>query len=359
MKIIAAAILLLSGFSTAHAGSWSAERAAAYLDQRAAWWADWKPASRDQGTFCISCHTTLPYALSRPALRMPLGERGPSPVEHRLLENVRKRVRLWADVQPFYTDAQRGAPKSLESRGTESVLNALILASYGEPAARLSDDTQRAFANMWDMQLRTGDLRGAWPWLNFHNQPWEAPDSQFWGACLAAIAVGMAPADYRSLPEIEENIKLLSGYLAREADSQSLLNRLVALWASSSIEGALTPAQRKSIIAELIPRQHSDGGWSTTSLLASSWQRHDGTPLEVKSDAYATGLAAFVLERSGINRADPVIEHALSWLAQNQDPAGLFPAYSPNKQRDPNSDPGRFMSDAATAFSVLALTHGH
>jgi hypothetical protein len=51
------------------------------------------------------------------------------PNERRLLDNVTTRVRLWKEVAPFYTDADRGAYKTVESRGTESVLNALILAS--------------------------------------------------------------------------------------------------------------------------------------------------------------------------------------------------------------------------------------
>ena len=48
--------------------------AAAYLDARAEWWAAWPNAARDRGTFCISCHTTLPYALARPSMRATLGE---------------------------------------------------------------------------------------------------------------------------------------------------------------------------------------------------------------------------------------------------------------------------------------------
>src|SRR5258708_2921417 len=84
-----------SGPEAKIAGPWSSKAAAAYLDQRADWWMGWQGAARDHGTFCVSCHTALPYALARAALRDSAADDAPSSNERRLLDNVTKRVRLW------------------------------------------------------------------------------------------------------------------------------------------------------------------------------------------------------------------------------------------------------------------------
>ena len=186
--LVAGLYRAISPPETKAGNSWDEKAAAAYLEQRAGWWITWPVAGRDHETFCISCHTAVPYALSRTALRSALAEQAPSPNERRLLDNVTKRVRLWKQVEPFYNDAQDGANKASESRGTEAILNALILASHDTQGGRLSDDTRAAFDNMWALQETTGDAKGAWSWLRFDNEPWEANDSQYYGASLAAAS---------------------------------------------------------------------------------------------------------------------------------------------------------------------------
>src|SRR3989454_4462514 len=178
------------------ASSWDQKAAAAYLDRRAGWWMEWPKAGRDHETFCVSCHTAVPYALSRPALRKALAEEALSVIERRLLDNVTKRVRLWKEVAPFYSDADRGVYKTGESRGTESVLNALILASNDAQNGQISSDTRTALDNMWAEQHSTGNKKGAWSWLRFANEPWEADDSDYYGAALAAVAAGAAPPKF-------------------------------------------------------------------------------------------------------------------------------------------------------------------
>jgi len=333
--------------------TWDSRAAAAYLDGRAEWWTGWSTAARDHGTFCVSCHTALPYALARPALRTALAETGPSPTERKILNNVAKRVTLWNDVQPFYSDQKQGVPKTLESLGTEAVLNALIEVGSGDKPTGLAHE---ALDNMRALQLKMGESKGAWPWLNFQNEPWEAGDSQYWGASLAAIALGKAAPDYRASPPVQESIRALSQYLRQRAPSQSLLNRAFLLWASALIPGLLTAHEKTSLIASFGTQQLQDGGWSCASLVIDSWKRRDGTPLDTKSDGYATGLVSYALEQAGVAPASPPLSNALAWLSRNQDKAGFWPASSLNKQRDPQSDAGRFMTDAATAYSVLALT---
>ena len=114
---------------------------------------------------------------------------------------MRKRVRIWDVAEPFYKDASSGAGKSRESRGTESVLDALILVFNDAPQKRLRPDAEQALKNMWPTQETEGDRAGSFPWLEFHNRPWEG-DSIYYGASLAAVAVGAAPSDYASRPAI-------------------------------------------------------------------------------------------------------------------------------------------------------------
>jgi squalene-hopene/tetraprenyl-beta-curcumene cyclase len=348
------------------AGSWDQKAAAAYLDQRASWWMAWPRAARDHETFCISCHTAVPYAMSRPALRGALSEQGPSANERKLLENVTKRVRLWNEVAPFYSDADRGVYKTVESRGTESVLNALVLASdaassassSGAQSPRLSDDARAAFANMWAEQQTTGAQKGAWQWLRFKNEPWEADDSDYYGASLAAIAVGTAPGNYRARPEIQNNLKMLGEYLNREYAAQTLSNRAVLLWASAKLPGLLEAERQRALVSELLSKQQADGGWSLTSM-ARGWKRHDGTPQDPQSDGYATGLIIFALEQSGIPSDNSQLKKGLVWLASHQNKTdGFWLAYSLNNNEEHHISPdtARFMKDAATAYAVLALS---
>lgn len=340
--------------------SWDRKVAATYLDRRETWWTEWPKAARDHDTFCISCHTALPYALSRPALRKALGEVAPSADERKLLDNVVKRVRLWKEVAPFYADADRGEHKTAESRGTESVLNALILASNDAQNGRLSNDTRVALENMWAEQQTTGEQKGAWLWLRFGNEPWEADDSDYYGATLAAVAVGIAPESYRARPEIQNHLAMLREYLDRKCTAQTTINRVVLLWASLKVSGLLASERQNAIVEELLAKQQPDGGWSLSSLVGS-WKRHDETPQEVKSDGYATGLITFVLQQAGIPRDNVQRKRALTWLANNQNRTeGSWPAYSLNKdeQHHQSPDTALFMNDAATAYAVLALTEG-
>src|SRR5262249_24233018 len=162
-------------------------------------------------------------------------------------------------------------------RGTEAVLNALVLATRDAAGGSLAADTERAFANMWALQFKAGDLKGAWAWLNFHYEPWESTESPYYGAALAALAVGTAPG-YAARAGVQDQLSLLRDYLRKGAPSERLFNRLAVLWASGAWPGLLTAPQQQAIVDAALAIQGADCGWSTASL--GTWTRGDGTPLD-------------------------------------------------------------------------------
>lgn len=354
--MIKAAILAIALIAPAAAAQgWDMHAASTYLDARQTWWSAWPTAARDHQTACVSCHTALPYALSRPSLRAALGENAPSNAERKLIDDVIKRVTMWRDVEPFYPDQTNGLPKSSESRGTESILNALVLATRDAAAGAPSDEARTAFDNLWALQFRRGKPAGSWAWLNFHLEPWEADDAAYFGASLAAVAVGTEPG-YASRADIQERLSALRTFLRRDASEQSLFNRAVLLWAASAVPDVLTNDERRAIVDSLFAHQNADGGWTLGAL--GDWKRTDGTTLDAASDGYATGLVTFALERAGCAITEPHVGRARTWLEQHQDRAtGRWTAASINKKRDSTTAAANFMSDAATGFAVLALTY--
>jgi squalene-hopene/tetraprenyl-beta-curcumene cyclase len=138
-------------------------------------------------------------------------------------------------------------------------------------------------------------------------------------------------------------------------DAQTPLDRVVLLWASAKLPGLLTSQQQKVIIAQTLAKQQEDGGFSMASMIGG-WKRRDNSPLDSHSDGYATGLVTFALEQADVPKTQTEVNRALNWLAHNQDAReGRWSAFSLNKQRELESEAGRFMSDAATAYAVLAL----
>jgi squalene-hopene/tetraprenyl-beta-curcumene cyclase len=341
---------------------WQPARAAQYLEERAKDWFAYASANRGTGatqTTCVSCHTLLPYGLARSALRPATGGQSVSETEQKLLTHVRSRVDAWAelDTPKLRLLYDFNEPKKKESWGTEAVNNAAVLAFDDRYQGRTQpgDITRRAFANLWQVQTPAGDLAGSWDWLDFKYEPWESPNARYTGATLAAIAVGTAPGYYArgTDPAMDAKVRLLTDYLKRGFAGQNLHNRAWALWASAKLEGILTTEERQAVIAELLARQRDDGGWNLASL--GQYTRKDGTNQETASDGYATGLILHALQRAGVPKSDPKIALGLAWLRANQAAGGEWRCVSLNKNRDPASHPGKFMTTAATAFAVLAL----
>jgi hypothetical protein len=323
---IAALVLALST-----ADDWDPAKAGRKLDERAAIWQAHERSRRSHETHCISCHSGAPYLVARPSLRKLTGETALASAEKELLDDITLRVTRWEEVEPWYSQTEA---KVRESRATEAILNAFVLSYRGEPSPVLA----KAFENLWAAQREDGGF----DWLHFDLAPWETDESEIFGACLAMVAASGASS---------EPVERLAGYLRSSASaSRNLHTRLGLLWAESSRPGLLAPEDRRKLLGAALAAQKDDGGFLLSDL--GAWKRKSPA-----ADAYATGLAIHVLSQLGDPGAKTAVERGLSWLVSHQDELGGWRAESANKDRS-GGDPfiAGFMSDAASAFAVLALS---
>ena len=370
------ALLLILSCWTAFAGTAPGEpppwqtNAARYLDDRMDIWyvKSKKLRTGEIQTSCVSCHTVAPYALVRPALRKAAGVKAPVPQEERLLRETLLRVATYDSHEPLYKN------KREESRGSEAVLNLLVLIGELSPnnQAALAEPLRKGFEELWAAQRPDG----AWDWLDFGNEPYESTDSVYYGAALAAIAVGSAEG-YHSTNESDSiGIVKLKSYLRANYPSQNLYNKTWLLLASARLADLLSQEQASALAAELRRRQNADGGWSLYKLGPWTWSRESvpydppGKPdlaLLSQSDAYATGLVTYAMHEAGMPDATTAVQQARAWLQSNhrswdidQHQWDCWHTFSLNHDREHGGDEGdswprMFMSDAATAFAVLAL----
>ena len=194
-------------------------------------------------------------------------------------------------------------------------------------------------------------------------EPWEGESGRFLGACMAAIAVGTARENGYAIDDANsrQGLESLREYLKKNSGAQNLHNRVWMLWASAKIDRLLTREQRDQAIGQILAKQQPDGGFSLGSL--GKYSRKDVNDASKTPDGYATGLILHALQVAGVRKGNAQVDKGLAWLKSNQDSSGAWRAASLNKNRSPESKDagkaniGKFMWDAATAYSVLALSH--
>jgi squalene-hopene/tetraprenyl-beta-curcumene cyclase len=351
--------------------SWDPAAADAYLDARMdLWFANGtKLKTGDTQTACVSCHAGLAYALSRPVLRRVMHVGAPSTQEARLIDETTRRVETYSTHQVLYDFNER---RQIESRGTEAVLNAVILTSADaarglrEPSA----PTKKALARLWETQRADG----RWDWLEFGLEPWETTEAVYHGATFAAFAAGTAPGPHDAAATA--GIARLRAYLSTNYQAQHLYNRTWALLASTRVKQVVTEAQRTALIDELVRAQRADGGWSLEAMGPWKWSKTAppvkapgdlDASLLTQSDGYATGLVVYTLKQAGVGSSHAAVRKGIGWLEANQRatvvpgvPGRAWHAHSLNYDREHGGEKGEpwrrlFMSDTATAFAILAL----
>jgi squalene-hopene/tetraprenyl-beta-curcumene cyclase len=266
--------------------------------------------------------------MARPALKRPTSD--PEKAVRRFFED---RADNWS----------RGNKDTRMRSPAYVVVTAVGLAMHdAATTGKLHPSTRKLLDHMWTLQQPDG----AWNWIKCNWPPLEHDD--YYGAVLAAVAVGRAPGDYARSKSARAGLEKLKGYL-RKNEAPNLHHRAYLLWASLKIEGLMKKEQRERTIKDLLALQKADGGWSLASL--GDWKGHDGRDNDTAapSDGYGTGLVVYLLRQAGLPAGHPALKKGAGWLRSNQRVSGQW------FTRSLNVDRGHYISHTGTAFALLAL----
>lgn len=296
------------------AKSFSLDGAVRFLDSAALTW--------QQDRQCFTCHTNYAYLYARPLVASDAPAH--AAVRQFAEELVEKR---WPDKGPRW-DA-------------EVVATAAALAfNDAATTGKLHPLTKAALDRMWTVQRDDG----SWDWLKCGWPPMENDDD--YGVALAALAVSVAPDDYRTTESARIGIEKIKNYLAANPPP-TLHHEALLLWASTYGEKLFDVHQQRAVVDKLRQLQCDDGGWSLA--LLGDWQRADKTPQDTGSDGYGTGFVVYLLRKSGAEVGDPAVVRGIAWLKAHQRASGRWIT------RSLKEDSKHFISHCGTAFAVMAI----
>ena len=299
----------------------SLKTAADHLDKMAVGWT--------RKHHCGSCHSNYPYLMARPALK----EFDSQTATQEVRAFLEKRVAHWDDPE---AEAKPKWDAEVVSTAEALAINDAVT------TGALHSLTRRALDRMWTLQKPNG----GWEWLKCGWPPLEHDD--YYGAIVAALAVGHAPDGYASGQSPRDGLQRLRAYF-RKTPPPDLHHQTMVLWASTRLDGLMESEQKSATIRAVRAIQRGDGGWCLPSL--GHWKRRDGSANDPASpsDGYATGLVVFVLREAGVPASDPALQRGVAWLKANQRASGRW------FTRSLNDDEDHYITDAGTCYAVMAL----
>jgi squalene-hopene/tetraprenyl-beta-curcumene cyclase len=248
------------------------------------------------------------------------------------------------EVRRFFEDRVAawdigGKPRT---RAEVMAIGVVLAFADAQTTGKLQPLTRAALDRAWTLQRKDG----AWDWDKCNWPPMEHDD--YYGATFVAIGVGIAPDSYAQTDKARAGLARLREYF-QKTPAPDLHHRAMLLWASTKVDGLISPQQQAAAVQQLRAKQHEDGGWSLPSL--GDWKRHDGSynDKNALSDGYATGLIIYVLRQAGVPTDDPAVQRGVAWLRSHQRESGRWFTFSPS------NDGPHYLSNAGTAFAVLAL----